>query len=244
VDIGGAKPGFLPTDGKPPNEGDTVVVEVVRDADAGKGPKLVLHSREWETTGMRPPRRLHHEPALAERTLRDWQGPVGRIVVDSMAAFGKLREFCREFRPDLMAHLAHTRDDSALETDGVADRLGELTEDWVRLPSGGRINVAATAALVAVDVDTGEDVAARSFEDTAARVNTEAALEIARQLRLRDLTGLVVVGFVPLRARARRERVLDALKQACRSDPAEVAVGGFTRFGLVELIRSRKSRRP
>jgi Ribonuclease G/E len=244
VDLGGAKPGFLPTDGKPPNEGDAVVVEVVRDAEAGKGPKLALHSREWETTGMRPPRRLHHEPALMARTLRDWQGPVGRIVVDDMAAFGKLREFCRESRPDFLPHLAHAREGSALETDGVADRLAELLDDWVKLPSGGRINVARTAALVAIDVDTGEDTAARSFEDTALRVNAEAAAEVARQLRLRDVKGLVVVGFVPMRARAHRERVLDVLKRAVAADPAGVAIGGFTRFGLVELIRQRRGRRP
>jgi Ribonuclease G/E len=239
VDIGGPKPGFLPTDGKPPNEGDAVVVEVVRDAEAGKGPKLALHSREWETTGMRPPRRLHHEPALMARTLRDWQGPVGRILVDDMAAFGKLREFCREFRPDFLPHLAHTREGSALETDGVADRLAELLDDWVKLPSGGRINVAETAALTAIDVDTGSDSSSRSLEETALRVNAEAAAEIARQLRLRDLKGLIVVGFVPMRAAAHRERVLAALKRACAADPAGVAVGGFTRFGLVELIRRR-----
>lgn len=113
----------------------------------------------------------------------------------------------------------------------------------MRLPSGGRINVARTAALTAIDVDTGEDVTGRSFEDTALRVNIEAAAEVARQLRLRDLTGLIVVGFVPMRARAHRARVLAALKQACGADSAEVAVGGFTRFGLAELIRSRRLRR-
>ncbi|MBM3581964.1 MAG: hypothetical protein FJX37_08375 [Alphaproteobacteria bacterium] len=243
VDLGGAKPGFLPLDGQRLNEGETIVVEIVRDAEGGKGPKLARAPGDWEITGMHPPRRLHHEPALAARTLRDWQGPVGRIVVDDMGAFGKLREFCRENRPDLLPHLLHTRESSALETDGVADRLAELLEDWVRLPSGGRVNVARTAALTAIDVDTGEDVTGRSFEDTALRVNIEAAAEVARQLRLRDLTGLIVVGFVPMRARAHRARVLAALKQACGADSAEVAVGGFTRFGLAELIRSRRLRR-
>lgn len=242
VDIGNAKPGFLPLGKKPPNEGDAVVVEVVRDASADKGPKLSLHAREWETTGMRPPRRLHHEPALMARTLRDWQGSVGRILVDDMAAYGKLREFCREFRPDLSAHLAHTREGSALEAAGVADRLSELLEDWIRLPSGGRINFAQTAALIAIDVDTGEAVSARSLEDTAFRVNSEAAAEVARQLRLRDAKGLVVVGFVPMRARAHREGVLAELKRAAAADPAEIAVGGFTRFGLVEAIRGRNKR--
>lgn len=242
VEIVGPKPGFLPLGREKINEGDEVVVEVVRDAEWGKGPKLALHAREWETTGMRPPRRLHHEPALMTRTLRDWQGPVGWIVVDDMAAFGKLREFCRESRPDFMAHLTHTREGSALETDGVADRLSELLEDWVRLPSGGRINVAPTAALVAIDVDTGEAVSARSLEDTAFQVDLEAAAEVARQLRLRDMKGLVVVGFVPIRVRAHRERVLAELKRASAADPAEVTVGGFTRFGLVEMIRSRRTR--
>jgi len=244
VDLGGPKPGFLPLDGEPLNEGETVLVEIVRDAEAGKGPKLVRASGNWETTGMHPPRRLHHEPPLAARTLRDWQGPIGRVLVDDMGALAKLKEFCRENRPDLLPHLLHTHESSALETDGVADRLAELLADWVRLPSGGRINVAPTAALTAIDVDTGEDAGGRTFEDTALRVNAEAAGEIARQLRLRDVRGLVAVGFVPMRARAHRARVLADLKRACRSDSAEVAVGGFTRFGLVELIRSRRPRRP
>ena len=173
------------------------------------------------------------------RALRDWRGPVGRILVDDMAAFGDLKRFCRDRRPDLLPKLAHDRAGDALEIDGIAERLQELLAPWVALPSGGRINVAQTAALIAIDVDTGGDSSAGSLEDTAFRVNSEAAAEIARQLRLRDLKGLVVVGFVPMRARARRERVLAALKQGCAGDPSGVAIGGFTRFGLVELTRRR-----
>ena len=174
------------------------------------------------------------------RALRDWRGPVGRILVDDMAAFGHLKRFCRDFRPDLSPALAYYKDGDVLETDGIAERLEELLGAWVALPSGGRINIAATAALVAIDVDTGSDSSAGSLEDTAFRVNAEAAAEVARQLRLRDVKGLVVVGFVPMRARAHRERVLAALKRGVAGDPLGVAVGGFTRFGLVELIRRRK----
>jgi Ribonuclease G/E len=242
VDIGDARSGFLALDGDRPREGETIIVEVIRDAEGGKGPKLARNTDVWETTGMRPPRTLHGEPPLMERTLRDWRGPVGHILVDDMAALGELKKFCREHRPDLLPKLAFARGGHALETDGVADRLAELLDDWVRLPSGGRIHVGRTAALTAIDVDTGEDTAGRSIADTALRVDLEAAAEVARQLRLRDLTGLVVVGFVPLGARANRARVLEALKRACAADPA-IAVGGFTRFGLVELIRERQRRR-
>lgn len=255
VDVGGATPGFLAAPGdagrqdKRPvapggigqwvREGDAVVVEVIRDSADGKGPKLARRAEQELAAGIRPPHMLHQEPVLMFRTLRDWRGPVGRILVDDMAAFGDLKRFCRDSRPDLLPALAHCREGRVLETDGVADRLEELLGCWVTLPSGGRINIAETAALVAIDVDTGGDSSAGSFKDTALRVNTEAATEVARQLRLRDLKGIVVVGFVAMRARADRERVLAVLKGATAADPAGVNVGGFTRFGLVELIRNR-----
>lgn len=247
VDIGGAAPGFLAVmpvgmrshDRQRLREGEAVVVEVVRAAAEGKGPKLARRENMKAPSGSRPPRVLHQEPALVPRTLRDWQGPVGRILVDDMAAFGDLKRFCRDLRPDLLPKLALVREGRVMETDGIADRLEELLGDWVALPSGGRINITPTAALVAVDVDTGGDSQGGGFAETATRVNCEAAVEIARQLRLRDLGGLVVIGFVALRARGSRERVLAALKRATAADPVLVNVGGFTRFGLVELIRNR-----
>lgn len=255
VDIGGPADGFLAAaEARPANvakntpggivqwvrEGDAVVVEVIRDAADGKGPRLARRAEEDSAAGIRPPHRLRAEPALMFRALRDWRGPVGRVLVDDIAAFGHLKRFCREQRPELLPRLAHCREGDVLETDGIAERLEELLGPWVALPSGGRINIAATAALVAIDVDTSSDSSAGSLEDTAFRVNSEAATEIARQLRLRDVKGLVVVGFVPMRARADRERVLAILKRRCAADPAGVAVGGFTRFGLVELTRRRK----
>ena len=275
VDIGGAKPGFLAASearannqgggiGKWVREGDAVIVEVIRDAEGEKGPRLARRADKEgagltpraindaplsgragveASPGIRPPHRLHQEPALIYRVLRDWRGPVGRILVGDMAAFGDLKRFCREHRPDLLPRLAYCKDGDALESDGVAERLDELLGDWVTLPSGGRINVARTAALIAIDVDTGGDSSAGVLKDTVFRVNEEAAAEVARQLRLRDLVGLVVVGFVPMRARAERERVLAALKRATAADPAGVNVGGFTRFGLVELTRRRRRSR-
>ena len=251
VDIGGAAPGFLAVtpvgihshDRQKVREGEAIVVEVVRDAAEGKGPKLAQREDVKPEAGIRPPHILHQEPALMLRTLRDWQGPVGRILVGDMAAFGDLKRFCRDFRPDLLPKLSHCREGGVMDTDGIADRLDELLGSWVALPSGGRINIAPTAALVAIDVDTGGDSSAGTLKDTVLRVNTEAAFEIARQLRLRDVKGLVVVGFVAMRARADRERVLVALKRVTAADPGGINVGGFTRFGLVELIR-RYSRKP
>ncbi len=240
VDIGGTKPGFLAASRRRVREGDAVVVEVIRDAEGDKGPKLTRRDERQPAAGLRPPHVLHQEPELMVRVLRDWRGPVGRILVGDMAAFGNLKRFCRERRPDLLPRLAYGKDGDALETDGVAERLEELLRAWVTLPSGGRINIAPTAALIAIDVDTGGDSSAGAFKDTVFRVNAEAAAEVARQLRLRDLAGLIVVGFVPMRAGADRARVLAALKRATAADPALVNVGGFTRFGLVEMTRQRR----
>ncbi len=242
VDPGLAEDGFLPlTAKKKLREGDAVVVEIVRDAEGGKGPRL---ARRADPDGAAKdgavPRLMRPAPALGQRMIRDWPGPIGRIVADDVDTLLALKAFCRDHCPQALDKIARfARGGDMFESEGIADRLEELLAPWVALPSGGRINIAVTPALIAIDVDSGRDADAQSAEDTARRVNAEAATEIARQIRLRGLSGLIVAGFLPLRLAADRARVLAILTRAAAGDPCGLTVGGFTRFGLVEMIRAR-----
>lgn len=243
VDLGEKEDGFLPLAAKKRvREGDTLAVEVVRDPEEGKGPRLARRAAE-EAAAIAAgpaPRLVRPAPPLAIRVIRDWTGPIRRIVVDDVDTLLALKAFCRDRRPALMEIVTrHAVPGDILETDGLADRLEDLLAPWVALPSGGRINIAPTPALIAVDVDSGRDAGAGSPMETARRVNREAALEVARQLRLRGLSGLIVVGFLPMRVAAHRAEVLNLLKRATAGDPCGLNVGGFTRFGLVEMIRAR-----
>ncbi len=254
VDLGEGEDGFLPlAANKKAREGDTVVVEVARDAEGGKGPRLTRRADPDGAAKDGPvPRLLRPAPALGSRMVRDWPGPIGRIVADDVDALLALKGFCRDHRPDLMDKIARfsggyknlpavsASGGDILEAEGVAERLEELLAPWVALPSGGRINITPTPALIAIDVDSGRDARGASAEDTARRVNAEAAAEIARQTRLRGLAGLIVAGFLPLRRASQRAEVLAILKRAAASDPCALTVGGFTRFGLVEMIRARR----
>ncbi|MEK7820757.1 MAG: ribonuclease E/G, partial [Pseudomonadota bacterium] len=246
VDLGEKEDGFLPVAAKNAarkiREGDALAVEVVRDAEDGKGPRLARRPAEDAAAiaAGPAPRLLRPAPPLAIRVARDWPGPIRRIVVDDVDTLLALKAWCRDHRPALMEIIArHAPAGDILETDGLADRLEDLLAPWVALPSGGRINIAPTPALIAVDVDSGRDAGAGSPVETARRVNREAALEVARQIRLRGLSGLIVVGFLPMRPAAHRAEVLNVLKRATAGDPCGVNVGGFTRFGLVEMTRAR-----
>lgn len=243
VDLGEKDDGFLPVPAKKRvREGDALAVEVVRDAEGGKGPRLARRAAEEEALRAAgpAPRLARPAPPLAIRVVRDWTGPIRRIAVDDVDTLLALKAFCRDRRPALIETVArHAAPGDVLETDGIADRLEELLAPWVALPSGGRINIAPTPALVAIDVDSGRDAGAGSPMETARRVNREAALAVARQVRLRGLSGLIVVGFLPMRAAAHRAETLNVLRRATAGDPCAVTVGDFTRFGLVEMTRAR-----
>ncbi|MBM3565221.1 MAG: ribonuclease E/G, partial [Alphaproteobacteria bacterium] len=253
VDLGGGVSGFLAAAeaggphqsgggiAKRVREGQTVTVEVIREAEGAKGPRLARRTAMENEDAKGPaPALLEPAPPLAARMVRDWPDRIRRIVVDDVDALLALKSFCLAARPeaaDKIRRFAGTGD--MIEAEGLADRLHELLEDWVRLPSGGRINLQPTPALIAVDVDSGRDADAGRPDETARRTNREAAAEIPRQLRLRGLSGLVVCGFMPMRLAAHRAEVLRALKSAAAPDPCAAHVGGFTRFGLVELTRAR-----
>lgn len=182
--------------------------------------------------------RLHAEQGLAERTVRDApaferilvQGPVAERVV----------EVADRWQPDAQVEVDETRA-SLFARLGLDAEIERLQKPWVNLPSGGSLVIETTEALVSIDVNSGSDTGDADFEQTALTTNLEAAEEIAQQLRLRGLGGLIAIDFIDLRQAVDRDRLIDHLCEVVRDDPQQVRVGGVSRFGLVDLTRQRSS---
>lgn len=187
------------------------------------------------------PQVLEREAPAAMRVLRDRGGAgLGAVIVDDPDTFNRIKAFAGAEMPDVAELIHMHRGDAPLfRAEGVDEMIDEALDPRVALPSGGNIRINETDALVAVDVNTG--AAAGGGRDRLIRdVNCEAAVEFARQMRLRNLSGLMAVDFVSMRRGGHREEVLNALRGAVADDPQRCFVGGFTRFGLVEMTRRRK----
>lgn len=191
--------------------------------------------------GAPPPACLLAEPGPVRRALRDEAGPtVRRIVVEGARMLADLAAFCREQAPELEARLhGHAEATPLFEALGVEEQIEAALAERVALPSGGSLIVQPTAALVAIDVNTGGRVEGGGPEETALATNLEAAAEIARQMRLRNLSGMVMVDFVPMKRRPHQAEVLARLRTAVADDRLPVHVFGFTPLGVVEMTRPR-----
>ncbi len=184
-----------------------------------------------------PPACVHVEHPL-RRLLRELgRGPKTCFIFDDAEAARIAREVAPTLGPDLAARIETApAGTGVLDRDGIAEALASVEAREVPLATGGRLTIERTAALTAIDVDTGPGSAdPRAVVET----NLEAARETARQLRLRDIGGLVVIDFIRMPGRTDRNRVLATLQRAVDSDPRRVQVLGWTAAGLVELIRSR-----
>lgn len=188
----------------------------------------------------RPPARLLGELDAVRRVLRDVNPePVRRVVVSDGLLLAELREFCAASAPTLVDRLEPHRERGLLfELRGVEDQIALALASEVPLAGGGRILFGETPALTAIDVDTGaRDEGGK--EETALRTNLAAAAEIARQVRLRNLAGLLVVDVVAMRRKPNQAQVLSAFRAAFRGDPRQAQVVGYSRHGLLEITRRR-----
>lgn len=240
VDIGEERPGFLPVRGTPPDEGARIVVQVRREAQRGKGALLsarVTSGGAGEIAGraarLDPPVRLDPPPGFAAALALRLPGLPERVLVDEA---GPLPELRAAFAAAEVAH--RPRDDWLLDFDGVFEAA---LLPSVALPGGGALHIAETQAAVLIDVDTGSP-GSGSAERAALTVNLAAARMLARQLRLRQLGGGIVVDFAALDGRGPRERVRQAVAAALAGDPATPQVLGWTRLGHLEIVRPRRGR--
>ncbi len=184
---------------------------------------------------------LYQDLSLATRVLRDLvTDTTERIVIDSRETHGKLQEFASRYTRQALPILEHyTGERPLFDLFGVEDEIERALGRRVDLKSGGYVIVDQTEALTTVDVNTGGFVSGRSFDDTIFKTNLEATLAIARQLRLRNLGGIIIVDFIDMESVEHRDAVLAEFKRALSRDRTRVTVNGFSQLGLVEMTRKR-----
>lgn len=184
---------------------------------------------------------IYLESSLVIRAIRDYFQPdIGEILIDTDEIYEQARAFMSVVMPDNMSRVKKYRDDVPLFSRfQIEHQIESAYSRMVMLPSGGAIVIDHTEALVSVDVNSARATKGADIEETALRTNLEAADEIARQLRLRDLGGLIVIDFIDMESGKAQKDVETRLKDALRHDRARVQMGKISRFGLMELSRQR-----
>lgn len=184
---------------------------------------------------------IYQESRLIIRALRDYlRADVGEIMVDTREMYDEAHEFMQQVMPQNLRKLKHYEDSTPLfNRYQIESQIENAYERQVRLPSGGSVVVDQTEALTAIDVNSSRATKGGDIEETAFNTNLEAADEVARQLRLRDLGGLVVIDFIDMESNKHQREVENRLQQALRHDRARVQIGRISRFGLLEMSRQR-----
>ncbi|WP_448122331.1 Rne/Rng family ribonuclease [Xanthomonas arboricola] len=184
---------------------------------------------------------IYQESRLIIRALRDYlRADIGEILVDTPELYADAQEFMQQVMPQSLRKLKHYTDDIPLfNRFQIESQIEGAYERNVRLPSGGSIVVDQTEALTAVDVNSSRATKGSDIEETAFQTNLEAAEEVARQLRLRDLGGLVVIDFIDMSSTKHQREVENKLQNALKYDRARVQLGRISRFGLMEMSRQR-----
>jgi ribonuclease G len=201
----------------------------------------VIRNRSVESQGGASPQLLYQDLSLAQRVLRDMIAvPTSRVLVDSREHFQKLAAFAQNYMPQVRTKLEHYVGERPLfDLYNVETEIEKALSRRVGLKSGGYLIIDQTEAMTTIDVNTGGFVGSRNFDDTIFKTNLEAAQAIARQLRLRNLGGIIMVDFIDMESQEHRAAVLEELKRALARDRTRMSVNGFTALGLVEMTRKR-----
>ncbi len=215
-------------------------------SDAELADDIAYLRRAWalirERAQQRPPASLlHQDLSLAERVLRDLANDhTGTIRIDSRLQCDALKAFGDTFMPGTVAKLEHYKGERPIfDLFGIEEEIVRALARRVDLKSGGYLIIDQTEALTTVDVNTGGFVGARNFDDTIFKTNLEAAGAIARQLRLRNLGGIIIADFIDMTRPDHQEAVLAELRKQLARDRTRTTVSGFTQLGLVEMTRKR-----
>lgn len=202
--------------------------------------------RMWETVrettlNSTAPTLVYEEGSLIKRAIRDlYNKDVEEVIVAGEEGYREAKEFMRLLMPSHAKNVQPWRDPAPIFTKAGADaQLDAMFSSQVTLKSGGYIVINQTEALVAIDVNSGRSTREHNIEDTALRTNLEAADEVARQLRLRDLAGLIVVDFIDMEENRNNRAVERRIKDALKNDRARIQVGRISHFGLLEMSRQR-----
>ena len=184
---------------------------------------------------------IYHDSGLIIRTIRDYfSDDIDEVLVDSKDAYREAKDFFRDTMPACEKRVKlHKEKRPIFSRFQLEEQIDQIYEKRVPLPSGGSLIIEPTEALVSIDVNSGKSSGERGIEDTAFKTNMEAAEEVARQLRLRDLGGLIVIDFIDMRDNKHNNEVEKMLKNSLKMDKARVNVGRISQFGIMEMSRQR-----
>ena len=232
----------------PPKEKGGFIVRTLAETASEQELRADLaYLRElWKTIQQRslgadPPLLLYQDLSLAQRVLRDMVSvDTARVVIDSRENFQKLAAFAENYMPKVRGKLEHyTGERPLFDLHNVETEIEKALSRRVELKSGGYLIIDQTEAVTAIDVNTGGFVGSRNFDDTVFKTNLEATHAIARQLRLRNLGGIIVLDFIDMESEEHRAAVLEEFRRALARDRTRMTVNGFTALGLVEMTRKR-----
>jgi ribonuclease G len=224
---------------------------IARTASEGKSQEELLGDinflkRIWESIqerakSMRAPSILHQDLGLVFRVIRDIHSHnLKRIVVDDRFVFDKVKEFLQEYLPEEGCEVSYFAErDPVFEVYGIEIEIAKLLQKKIWLKSGGYIVLDYTEALTVIDVNTGRYLGRKDLEDTILRTNLEAVKEIAYQVRLRNIGGIIIIDFIDMEKRENREMVFQALVDALKKDRIKTFAYPISELGLVQLTRKR-----
>jgi ribonuclease E len=205
--------------------------------------------QEWEqieaaSKDAQGPALLYREPELAVRTIREeFNAEYRGVMIDDRRLFEEVQSYVQAFNPELADRVEYFDRDaeplSLFETQHVHEQLHKALDRKVWLPSGGSLIIEHTEALTVIDVNTGKNVGTSNLEQTVFQNNLEAAAEVAHQLRLRDIGGIIVIDFIDMEVKDNRKKVVESFRQALSRDKTRTQVFDISELGLVEMTRKR-----
>ncbi len=187
------------------------------------------------------PSLIHQESEIISRTLRDmYDENTKSIVIEGNEGYKKAQNFMKMLMPSQVKKIKKYRGKTPLFfEEGIEQKLNQIFDTEIKLSSGGYLVINPTEALVSIDINSGSSIKQKNVESTALDTNLEAAEEIARQIKIRDLSGLIIIDFIDMLSYGNRKMVERRLKEKCRTDRARIQIGRISNFGLLEMSRQR-----
>jgi len=224
---------------------------IVRTAGSNKTKNEIDHDLDtlintWNqikenALGSIAPSLIHQESEIIKRTLRDmYDDNTKNIIVEGNEGYKKAQNFMKMMMPSNVKKIKKYRGKIPLFIEeGIEQKLSQIFDSEIKLKSGGYLVINPTEALVSIDINSGSSIRQKNVESTALDTNLEAADEIARQIKIRDLSGLIIIDFIDMLNYGNRRLVERRLKEKCRSDRARIQIGRISNFGLLEMSRQR-----
>ncbi len=187
------------------------------------------------------PSLIHQESEIIKRTLRDmFDDNTQNVIVEGNEGYKKAQSFMKTMMPSSVKKVKKYRGKTPLFIqENIEQKLNQIFDSEIKLKSGGYLVINPTEALVSIDINSGSSIKGKNVENTALDTNIEAAEEIARQIKIRDLSGLIIIDFIDMLSYGNRRLVERKLKEKCRSDRARIQIGRISNFGLLEMSRQR-----